>query len=143
MADQWDHDFGIDLAPGLWHRSGSLEDGASLHDVDLREEQAQAAAAQAEHGVHLTHARYSLQQFFLLGQFLLVSAQRLQARDIDEQFLIGRQELVQRRGEQAKESGGALSRLVGYQCLEEDLETRALGKEGGGHGEPAPSEVLL
>ena len=55
MADEGDHDLGMELLALLCQFAGGFEDGACLHDVDFGEEQAQAAAAQAEHGVHLAH----------------------------------------------------------------------------------------
>ena len=52
-ADQRDHDLGVHVdALGL-DVAGGLEDGARLHAGDLRVDDAQAAAAQAEHGVVL------------------------------------------------------------------------------------------
>ena len=55
MSHQWDHDFGLELLALFRQGERGFEDGARLHDVDLREEQTQAAAAQAQHGVHLAH----------------------------------------------------------------------------------------
>ena len=59
-ADQRDHHFRLDLDAFLQHGRGRLEDGAGLHLGDFGILDAQAAAAETEHGiefVQFVHAR--------------------------------------------------------------------------------------
>ena len=52
-ADQRDHDLRLDLDAFLLHVAGGLEDGPGLHLGDLGIDDAQPAAAEAEHRVEL------------------------------------------------------------------------------------------
>ena len=83
-----------------------------LHLGDLGEGDAEAAAAQAEHGVHLVQLldpRQQRAQFLELGRAGLGV---FEVRDLDQQILALGQELVQRRIEQAD---GHRQRLHGFE----------------------------
>ncbi len=129
MPDQRDHDLGLQFLALLRQFARGFEDGTRLHDVDLREEQAQAAAAQAQHGVHLAHGSHGFEHLALLCQLLFVAAQRLQARHLDQQLFIRGQELVQRRVDQADDDRVALARLRIDHGLEDALEVAALERQ--------------
>ena len=119
-ADQRNHDFEVRIAALVLDVDGGLEDGARLHLGDLGEGDAEAAAAQAEHGVGLVQlldARQQRAQFLELGRAGLGV---FQVRDLDQQIFALGQELVQRRIEQADGDG---QRLHG---LEEADEVGAL-----------------
>src|SRR5438874_3805387 len=55
MSHQRDHDLGVNILTLFSQLKGCFENGTCLHDIDLGEEQSQAAAAQAKHGVHFAH----------------------------------------------------------------------------------------
>src|ERR1039457_5548473 len=80
---------------------GGLDDGARLHLGDLGEGDAEAAAAQSEHGVglvQLLNPRQQRAQFLELGR---AGIGVLEVRDFDQQILALGQELMQRGIEQA------------------------------------------
>ena len=62
VADQRDHDLGLDRDALLRHLQRGLEDGARLHARDLGIGDAQPAAAVAEHGVELVQLLHRAQQ---------------------------------------------------------------------------------
>ena len=69
-ADERDHDLEVRFAAVILDVDGGLEDGARLHLGDLGERDAEAAAAQAEHGidlVQLLHPGQQNAQFLQLG----------------------------------------------------------------------------
>ena len=131
--DQRDHDLGHDGAAGVSLDLGrGLEDGAGLHLVDLGEQDAQPAAAQAEHRVAL----------------LEVGEAAPDHADVDpggrgdrgQLVALVRQELVQRRVEQAdgyRQAGHDLEQLDEVGPLHrQDLGQRpgpALGVVGQDH----------
>ncbi len=91
-ADQRDHDLGPNLDAFLLHLRGGFEDRARLHFGNLGIPDAEAASAEAQHGVELVQALHTLVEArhghtHLLGQFLL-------------RFLAVRQEFVERRIEE-------------------------------------------
>ena len=67
-ADQRNHDFRNNFHALLGHLHGGFEDGARLHFGDFGIDDAQTAAAEAQHGVELMQLFHALQQ---LGQHLL------------------------------------------------------------------------
>ena len=126
MADQRDHDLRLELDALLRDVRRGLEDRPRLHDVDLGEEQSQAAAAQAKHRVRLAHRRDGLEQLALLLQLFLVLAGVFESRHLDEQLLVARQELVQRRIDQADDDRVAVASLGVAHGAEDALEVAAL-----------------
>ncbi len=116
-ADQRDHHFGLDFDAFLQHGGGGLEDGAGLHLGDFGILDAQAAAAEAEHGVELVQLVDALVDGFdrdaeLLGDFLLALG-----------IVVLRQEFVQRRIEQAD------ARRPAVQCPEDAFEIALLQRQ--------------
>ena len=108
VPDERDHDLGDRVAAGLLDRDLGVEDrpGLDLHEV--REHQAQATAAQAEHRVLLVQRLDRREQLLvLLGR----AAGCLGPGDLDELLLEVGQELVQRRVEQADDDRQAVHRL--------------------------------
>ena len=100
-ADERNHDFEVRIAALVLDRNRGFEDGARLHLGDLGEGDAEAAATQAEHGVHLVqffHASQQRTQFLQLGRAGLGV---FEVRDLNQQVFALGQELVQRRIEQA------------------------------------------
>ncbi len=67
MADQRDHDLGVHFHAAARGGKRAFKDRTSLHLDNLREDDAQAAAAQAHHRVDLVHALNLMQQLFLGG----------------------------------------------------------------------------
>ena len=100
MPDQRDHDLGPDVDALLLQGDGGFEDRPHLHLDDLREEQAEPDAAQAEHGVLLAHALDGAQQALLLLQLGLRGSLHLQDRHLDQLVVVAGQELVERRVDQ-------------------------------------------
>ena len=128
--DERDHDFRDGrVAPGRDVERG-LEDRARLHLIDLGIGDAQPAAAMAEHRIELVQ----------LGG---AAAQRLDLQpgrggDIGEFAFLVRQELVQRRVEQADGDGqprhhledrGEVAALLGQQLVERDPAALFVGRE--------------
>ena len=68
VADERDHDLGLDRDALLRHLQRGLEDGARLHARDLRIGDAEAAAAVAEHGVELVQLLDRAQQLLQLAR---------------------------------------------------------------------------
>ena len=101
--DQRDHDLGLGLEALLGRVSRGLEDGAGLHAGDLRVLDTEAAATETEHGVELV-------QLMDAGHDLLDGDAQL-AREIHLLLLGVRQELMQRRIEEADRGREALQRL--------------------------------
>ncbi len=126
MSNQRDHDLGLQFLPFSGHFEGRLEDGTRLHDVDLGEEQSQAAAAQAEHGVHFAHGTDLIEQLAFLFEFPGIFSTGLQARYLDQQFFVRGQELVQGRVDEADDDGVAFARLRIDHGLEDAFEVAAL-----------------
>ena len=102
-ADQRNHDFGLDLDAFLLHDRRRFEDGAGLHLGDLGIDDAQAAAAEAEHRVELVQ---------LLDALVDRLGRRRRASSPSSACCSGvvRQELVQRRIEEADRRRVALQR---------------------------------
>ena len=65
-----DHDLGARVLAGLLELAGRLRDRAHLHGVELGEHDAEAAAAKAEHRVHLGHRVDLREQTALLGEVM-------------------------------------------------------------------------
>ena len=140
-GDERDHDFEVRFAAFLLDDDGGLDHGAHLHLGDLREGDAEAAAAQAEHGVGLVQlfdAGQQRAQGLELGRAWLGG---FQAGDLHQQVLALGEELVQRRIEGADGDGQRPHRLeeaneVGALHGQELLERGAAVLLGGGedHG---------
>ena len=100
-ADERDHDLDVRIAALVLDGNRGFENRPCLHLGDLGERDAEAAATQSEHRVHLVqffHARQQRTKFLQLGRAGLGVFEVL---DFDEQFFPLGQELVQRRIEQA------------------------------------------
>ena len=103
-------------------RDGRVEDGPDLHLDEVRDHQAEAAAAQAEHRVLLVHRLDRREQFLVLGRGLVAGL-----GDLDQLVLEVREELVQRRVDQADDDRQAAHRL------EDALEVALLERFELGH----------
>ena len=128
-AHQRDHDLRLELDAVLRHVGRRLKNRAGLHHVDFGEDQPQTAAAQAEHRVHLAHARDGLEQLALLSSSWWIFAAILQPCHLDQRIFIARQELMQRRVDQTDDDGIALAGLWVHHRAEDALEVRALEGE--------------
>ena len=126
-ADERNHDLEVRIAAVVLDVDRGLEDGARLHLGNLGERDAEAASAQAEHGVDLVQFLHAGQQ---RAQFLELGRARLgvfKVRDFDQQIFALGQELMQRRIEQADgdrqrfhglEEADKVGALHGQQLLE-------------------------
>ena len=123
--DERDHDLGVRVAAGLEALDGGLGDGAHLELDEARHGQQQADPAQAEHRVGLVALAHH-------GQELLVGRVQLTALAVhghlDAQLGQVRQELVQRRVDEAHRHGLAVHRL------EHLDEVALLQRQEGGQG---------
>ena len=108
VADQRDHDLRVHLDVLLLERDGGLEDGAYLHLDDLGEEQPQTDAAQPEHRVLLAHALDRVEQGLFRLELLLRRLLQAHGGDLDQLLVVVRQELVQRRVDQADDDRQAV-----------------------------------
>lgn len=96
-----DHDFDVRVAATLLDRGCGFEDGVGLHFGDLGIRDAEAAAAQSEHGVELMQLFDALEDFVELFEFGRAGLGGLEFGDLDEEgFPLG-EELVERRIEKA------------------------------------------
>ena len=77
MTRERDHDFRFDYNALLGHDASGFHDGPHLHLDDARHHDAQADAAQTQHGVGFPHAFDSLQHGFSLDQALRIVALEL------------------------------------------------------------------
>ena len=108
--DQRDHDLGARIATlGLQLVRGA-HDRAGLHPIDLGEQEAEAAAAGAEHRVRLGQFLDAREQELCLAEVALIAV-LLDALDGARRFEQRRQELVERRVEQADGDRQAIHRL--------------------------------
>ena len=101
--DQRDHHFGLDLDPFLLHLRRRLENRAGLHLGDDGILDAQTATAEAEHRVELVKLMNALGHH-------LPAIRRASSATSTLLRLIVRQELVQRRIEQADARGQSIER---------------------------------
>ncbi len=102
-ADQRDHDLGQDGLTPLLDRDRGVDDRADLHLADLRIDDRQPAAAEAQHGIELVELLDALAD--LLGGDAELFRDLLLAPGV-----VG-QEFVKRRVEQADRHGQAVHRL--------------------------------
>ena len=148
MAGQRDHDFRVDIHAVALDPHGRFQDGPNLHFGDLRHDDAQAVAAQAEHGIGFLQGLDPVEDVFLLahlGQGLVDLTQGVKVLDADlqvgqvlHQVVIGGQELVQRRIEQADDDRQAVH------GPEKAFEVAPLhGQQFFQGGDPAPSLVAM
>ncbi len=100
-ADERNHDLGMRIAALALDRDRGLDDGARLHLGNLREGDAETAAAQAEHGVLLVQLFDASQQRAQLLELGRAGLGVLKVLNFDQQVFTLGQELVQRRIEQA------------------------------------------
>ena len=119
-TDQDDHDLGFDFDAFLLDLDGGFDDGARLHLGDLREDDAQTAAAQAEHGVELMQLRHA--PFDLLHWHAHLDSQVFLRR-----VFVG-QEFMQRRVQ------GADGRRESFESAENSREVVALIGQKNGQG---------
>jgi hypothetical protein len=128
-GDERDHHFRLGRLAGLLvHGGGRLEDRAHLHLVDFREGDAEPAAAMAEHRVRF------LQHGGAVAHGLDIDSRRL--RHVGHLGGRVRQELVQRRIEQADRYGQAAH------DAEKLDEIIALHRQDLGQRSPPPGRVL-
>ena len=115
VADERDHDFGLDLDAFLDALGGGFEDGPRLHFGDFRVGDGETATTVAEHRVEFVEVVHAL----------------LDVLDIDAEFLgevhlllLGvREELVERRIQKTDRAG------LAFECLEDAEEVFALVRE--------------
>ena len=107
-SDERDHDLWLGVEALLLELGSGTSDGADLHDVELGVDDAQAAAAKAEHGVGLLEGVELSEQCALLGAVL---AGALLLGDLDLEVARVVEELVQRGIEQAHDDGLAVHGL--------------------------------
>ena len=102
-----DHDLDLRVEALLSHRAGRLDDRAHLHRIEPRPEDAEPHPPQPEHRVHLVELPHLGEHDLLVGDILAALAAE---RDLDRQVGEVRQELVQRRIEQAHGHGQTVHR---------------------------------
>jgi len=102
-TDQRDHDLGVGLHAELLRLDGGLEHGARLHGGDLRIPDAEAAAAEAEHGVELVELVHAVHD--------LLDGDADLAGEVELLLLRLREELVERRIQETDRGGEAVERL--------------------------------
>ena len=100
-CDERNHDLCVGLDSLLLYRNRRFEDGAGLHLGNFRVGDAQSAASMSEHGVELVQLFDPAKQSSQLFQFRRFRLRSLEHCDLDHQFFTLRQELVQRRIQQA------------------------------------------
>ncbi len=106
MTDQRNHDLGLGMAAGLLDRDQGVQDRAGLDLHEVRDHQAEATAAQAEHRVLLVHRLDGRQQLLvLLGRGIASPG------DLDQLLLEVGQELVKRWVDQADDDRQAVHGL--------------------------------
>ena len=111
VPDERDHDLGNDRVAFLRELARRRDDRPGLHLGDLGIGDAETHAAMAEHRVELVELFDAVQQRLLLAELALVAVARFQLGDLDHQVFALRQELVERRIDQADGHGRAVHRL--------------------------------
>ena len=138
MADERDHDLGVRVAAGLALGDGRVEDGPRLDLHEVGDHQAEAAAAQAQHGVLLAQRLDGGQHRARLDErgIVLRGAAVAELGDLDEQLAVVGQELVERRVDEADDDRQAAHGLEDAPevALLERLELAHRGVEAGHHG---------
>ena len=132
VPDERDHDLRPRVLLGLLHGHGRVEDGPRLDLHEVRDHQAQAAAAQAEHRVLLVHRLDRREQLLVRSRCL-----RTSLGDLDQLLLEVREELVQRRVDEADDD-----RQAGHR-REDALEVALLELLELGHGGVELGDGLL
>ena len=148
MADQRDHDLGLRVPAGRLDRDERVEDRAGLDLHEVRDHQAEPAAAQPEHRVLLVQALDRGQELLVL---LGGATGRLGPGDLDQLVLEVGQELVERRVDQPDDHRQPVHRAEDALevALLEDLELGhrrvegrdRLGLVGGQGGAGRPSRL--
>ncbi len=127
MDDERDHDLRLDVDATPLRAHRRLEDRASLHLRDLRIDNAKATPAKPEHRIRLAER--------LDDAIELVAREAERAREALRVLSAVREELVQRRVEQANRDGTAIHRL------EDPLEVGTLHGEEFRQGAPASALI--
>ena len=153
MPDERDHDLRDRVAARLLDGDLGVEDrpGLDLHEV--RDHESEPAAAQAQHRVLLVHALDGGEELLVLGRG---AAGHLGPGDLDELLLEVRQELVQRRVDEANDDGQPVHRPedalevallehleLGHRAIEAG-DGRRVGKGGrGGMGSSVVEDFIV
>ena len=132
MADERDHDLRARVATGPLDGDLRVQDRPRLDLYEVRDQQPQPAATEPEHRVLLVESvrgREQLARLRVLG-LALGSPGRVEPRDLFDQLLAVRQELVEWRIDQPDHDGQAVH------CPEDALEVALLEtfelRQGGG-----------
>ena len=88
MRGQRDHDLGLDHHTILGAVAGRFEDRAHLHAGQAGEVNAQADAAQAQHGIGFVHGLHGRQHRFLGGQLRRAGLGEAQFGHLDQQIFL-------------------------------------------------------